>query len=64
MDIAEGPCVHEPESLCCARLVEEAFAGADDDGVDLQVECVDEVVLDQRLSELWAMRLRSWGGRG
>jgi hypothetical protein len=33
---------------------EEAFAGADNDGVDLQVQGVDEVVLDQRLGELRA----------
>ena len=36
------------------RGAEEALAGADDHRVDLKVQCVDEVVLDQRLRELRA----------
>src|SRR5439155_5743729 len=54
MNVTDGPRLDEAQPLRSARLVEEALARSDDHGVDLQMECVDEVVLDQRLGELRA----------
>jgi DNA-binding transcriptional ArsR family regulator len=50
--VAHGLRVDETESLRSARFGKEPLAGSDDHRVDLEVDCVDEIVLDQRLREL------------
>jgi len=50
----DGPGVEEAHGLLVAGLAEQALAGAEHDGEDLQSELIDEVVLHQRAHELEA----------
>jgi hypothetical protein len=52
VDVTVGPRLRQPQSLRPGSIAEEALARADDDGVELKMEGVDEVVLDQRLRKL------------